>query len=154
MQKFRWFTYWSYWRHQNDNSKLTDLYHTECLLHLEARKYHEICSKIPDYLQRISVKIVSFFLKDVFSFFSQVTHVLETINADFLVMIVFEIPKLAFLSAILGNFADWAGFQFLILLHQLLSVKFATEAKSLLFETHFSSLNSDYQSWNVVRCND
>ena len=105
------------------------------------------------YLQRTSIKIMSFFFEDVFGFFSSVSKGLETINADSLV-IVFEIPTLAFLSAILGNFADWAGFQFLIFLHQLLSVKFATEAKSLLFKTHFSSLNSDYQSWNVVRCND
>ena len=93
------------------------------------------------YLQRTSVKIVSFFFEDVSSFFSQVTHVLETLNADILVIIVFEIPKLAFLSTILGNFADWAGFQFLIFLHQLLSVKFAIEAKPLIFEAHFSSLN-------------
>ena len=105
------------------------------------------------YLQRTSIKIMSFFFEDVFGFFSSVSQGLETINADFLV-IVFEIPTLAFLSAILSNFAEWAGFQFLIFLHQLLSVKFATEAKSLLFETHFSSLNSDYQSWNAVRCND
>ena len=88
---------------------------------------------------------MSFFFKDIFGFDSQITHVLETANADSLV-IVFEIPTLAFLSAILGNFADCVGFQFLIFLHQLLSVKFATEAKSLLFETHFCPLNSDYQS--------
>ena len=92
------------------------------------------------YLQRTSVKIVSFFFKDAFGFVSQITHVLETINADSLV-IVFEIPTLAFLSAILSNFAGWAGFQFLIFLHQLLSVKFATEAKSLIFVAHVSSLN-------------
>ena len=104
------------------------------------------------YLQRTSIKIMSFFFEDVFGFFSSVSQGLETINADFLV-IVFEIPTLAFLSAILSNFAEWAGFQFLIFLHQLLSVKFATEAKSLLFETHFCPLNSDYQSWNGVRCN-
>ena len=86
---------------------------------------------------------MSFFFKDVFGFDSQITHVLETTNADSLV-IVFEIPTLAFLSAILGNFAEWAGFQFLIFLHQLLIVKFATEAKSLIFEAHFSSL-----SWSL-----
>ena len=87
---------------------------------------------------------MSFFFKDVFGFVSQITHVLETINADSLV-IVFEIPTLAFLSAILSNFAEWAGFQFLIFLHQLLSVKFATEAKSLIFEAHFSSLNYNFE---------
>ena len=89
---------------------------------------------------------MSFFFKDVFGFVSQITHVLETINADSLV-IVFEITTLAFLSTILGNFAEWAGFQFLIFLHQLLSVKFATEATSFIFEAHFSFENF-LSSWN------
>ena len=58
------------------------------------------------------------------------------LNAELLVS-EFEIQTLAFLSTILSNLTKWAGFQFFILLLQLLVVKSASEAKSLFYEAHF-----------------
>jgi hypothetical protein len=87
------------------------------------------------YLQRTSVNIMSFFTKDFFGFFSQVMLILKTLDAVNLV-IVTPVSTLAFYTTILSNFAKRAGFQFLIFLHQLLTVKFTTEAMSFIFEGH------------------
>ena len=97
------------------------------------------------YLQRTSVNIMSFFIKDFFGFFSQVMLILETLNAQNLV-IVTPVMTLALYTTILSNFAKRAGFQFLIFLHQFLTVKFTTEAMSLIFEAHsFVILNFPLQ---------